>query len=837
MSQTDAAPSLEPPLLGNYHSLPGAYDELIEPEGPIRSHWRTLISSLQRLSPEDLAARQESIRRVIREHGATYNVYSDRDGLGRPWSLDLLPLLIPAAEWRQIEAGLIQRSRLLNLILADFYGAQELRKIGLVPPALLFANPAFLRPCQGIRPVSGSFLFLHAVDLARGTDGSWWVLADRTQAPSGGGYTLENRLVLSRVFPDEFRESHVQRLAAFFQSARDTLRGLSPTGRDNPNVVLLTPGPYNETHSEQVFLARYLGFALVEGGDLTVRDRRVWLKTLEGLRPVDVILRRVDDTFCDPLEFRDDSSLGVPGLVEATRAGNVAVANALGSGAVEMPALMAFLPGICHHLLNEELKLPSIATWWCGQSSAFDYVQQHLSDLVIRRAFAPVATEPAGAAGSSGSAREALLETIRRAPFDFVAQEQVKLSAAPVWEHGQLDARSVVLRAFVCATASGFVVMPGGLTRFSHASDETAVSMQRGGASKDTWVLTDGPVSQVTLLKPTPHVIRLERSAIEVTSRVGDNLFWLGRYSERLEDLVRVLRCLLIRLTGEAGAEETPEVSALVSLLVHLDLFPQKFHSGYRLAGVEREVYLLIYQTHRLGTVREVAGRLRNLAFVLRDRFSVDTWNILCRVQVSARARPGRAEASEALALLNALVADLAAFSGMEMENMTRGHGWRLLDLGRRLERSVNVVTLLQAAVGLKSRGLAALDPVLEITDSVMTYRRRYFAEPQWPGVLDLLLADESNPRSLAFQVAALAEHASHLPREAAPIRTEFPAAQIAGLHDILRQSDWQALAESPAEALEQSAAALLERCGSGLRAISDSITHLYFSHAETRVS
>jgi uncharacterized alpha-E superfamily protein len=379
--------------------------------------------------------------------------------------------------------------------------------------------------------------------------------------------------------------------------------------------------------------------------------------------------------------------------------------------------------------------------------------------------------------------------------------------------------------------------MPGGLTRFSNASNETVVSMQQGGASKDTWVLTDGPVSQVTLLKPTRHVIRLERSAIEVTSRVGDNLFWLGRYSERLEDLVRVLRCLLIRLTGEAGAEETPDVSAMVSLLVHLDLFPRKFHEGYRLAGVEREVYLLIYQTHRLGTVREVAGRLRNLAFELRDRFSVDTWKILGRAQVSARARPGRAQAGEALALLNALVADLAAFSGMEMENMTRGHGWRLLDVGRRLERSINVVTLLQAAVGLKSHGLAALDPVLEITDSVMTYRRRYFAEPQWPGVLDLLLADESNPRSLAFQVAALAEHASHLPREAAPISFEVPAAQIANLSEILLKSDWQALAEIPAEALEQSATALLERCGVGLRAISDSITHLYFSHAETRVS
>jgi uncharacterized circularly permuted ATP-grasp superfamily protein/uncharacterized alpha-E superfamily protein len=836
MSQPDLVSS-GPSLLAGYKPPGGSFDELVDSDGQVRSHWQSLIAALDRLSPEELATRQENTRRVIREHGATYNVYSDGDSLGRPWSLDLLPLLIPANEWRRIEAGLIQRSHLLDLILSDVYGPRKLVKEGLLPPALLFANPAFLRPSHDIRPAFDRFLFMHGVDLARAADGSWWVLGDRTQAPSGAGYALENRLVLSRMFPDEFRENHVQRLAAFFQSARDTLRALAPAGRDNPNIVLLTPGPFNETYSEQVFLARYLGFALVEGGDLTVRDRRVWLKTLEGLRPVDVILRRVDDTFCDPLELRGDSSLGVPGLVEAARAGNVTVANAFGSGAVEIPALMAFLPALCRHLLNEELKLPSVATWWCGQPSALDYVQQHLDELIIQRAFMPTATEPLPGSSLDGPSRAALVEKIRRAPFDFVGQEKMPLSTAPVWGRKQLEARPVVLRAFAGATASGFSVMPGGLTRFSNSSDQAAVSMQRGGASKDTWVLTVGPVSQITLLKPAPHVIRLERGAIEVTSRIADNLFWLGRYSERLEDLLRVLRCLLLRLTGEAGAEEPSEVSALVNLLVTLDLLPQKFRNAYRLAAVEREIYLLIYQTHRLGTVREVAGRLRNLAFVLRDRFSADTWNILGRIQVSARARPGRADASEALALLNALIADLAAFSGMEMENMTRGHGWRLLDLGRRLERGINVVTLLQAALSLSSHGLAALDPVLEITDSVMTYRRRYFAEPQWPGVLDLLLADDSNPRSLAFQADALAEHASHLPRETAPNGSEGPTTKIAALRDLLHKNDWQALAESPPNKLEQNAETLLSRCGSCLRATSDTITHLYFSHAETRVS
>jgi uncharacterized circularly permuted ATP-grasp superfamily protein/uncharacterized alpha-E superfamily protein len=830
-------PTFEPSLLGDYRSCPGAYDELTDVEGQVRPHWASLVGSLQRLSPEELVARQESTQRVIREHGATYNVYADGDRLGRPWSLDLLPLVISAREWRHIESGLTQRSHLLNSILTDIYGPQQLLKRGLIPPALLYSNPDFLRPCYGVRPLGKRFLFLHAVDLARGADGSWWVLADRTQAPSGAGYTLENRLVLSRVLPDEFRENHVQRLAGFFETARDTLRGLAPSGSDAPNVVLLTPGPYNETYSEQVFLARYLGFSLVEGADLTVRDRRVWLKTLGGLRPVDVVLRRVDDTFCDPLELREDSSLGVPGLLEAARAGNVTVANAFGTAAVETPALMAFLPGLCRHMLHEDLRLPSVATWWCGQSAALDYTTDHLGDLVIRRAFASGGNDAVEASSLDDSGREVLLERIRGARFDYVAQEQVRLSTAPVLLRGKLEARPVVLRAFVCATSTGYAVMPGGLTRFSGRSEETVVSMQRGGASKDTWILSDGPVSQLTLLKPTPHVIRIERSAIEVTSRVGDNLYWLGRYTERLEDLVRVLRCLLLRLTGEAGAEETPEVSALVRLLVSLDLFPQKFHDGYRLAGVEREIYLLIYQSHRLGTVREVAGRLRNLAFFLRDRFSADTWNILSRIQVIARSQTARNHAGEALALLNTLVADLAAFSGMEMENMTRGQGWRLLDLGRRIERGINMVTLIQAALTLKDQGLAVLDPVLEITDSVMTYRRRYFAEPQWPGVLDLLLSDDSNPRSLAFQAVALAEHASHMLRETNAPGLDIPAAQIRTLADSLRQCDWQALAEKSSEAVLEHAAALLEQSGMSLRSISDCITHLYFSHSETRPS
>ncbi len=861
MSSTESTATLRHPLLEGYVPVAGAFDELLEKGGTPRPHWSPLLDALQRLTPEDLCSRREGTRRILREHGATYTVYSDAQGMGRPWPLDLVPMVIPHQEWQQIEAGLIQRARLLNRLLQDFYGPQDLIKNHQIPPALLFANPAFLRPCHGIQPVGGNFLFLHAVDIARAPDGRWWVLADRTQAPSGAGYALENRLVLSRVLPDEFRDSQVSRLPGFFQQAREGLLALAPASNHTPRAVVLTPGPYNETYFEQVFLSRYLGFPLVEGGDLTVRDKRVFIKTLGGLQAVDVILRRMDDNYCDPLELRGDSSLGVPGLVEAVRSGTVTMANALGSGAVEMPALMAFLPGLCRDLLGAELLLPNVATWWCGTRSEFDHVQQNLEGLVIKRAFTPAAAEPVFGSNLDESGRASLLSAMSNAPFDFVGQERIALSSAPVLEKNRVEPRPCVLRMFVCATSSGYAVMPGALTRFSNAAEHLVVSIQSGGGSKDTWVLAEAQPPPPTTRQQT-HLVRLEKTPAEVPSRVADNLYWLGRYLERLEDSTRMLRCVLFRLTGEAGAEETPELGALIRLLVDLELFPDRFRETYRLAGVEREIQSLIFSGHRLGSVREVIGRVRNLAFVLRDRFSTDTWSILNRLQASTRTTAdGRFRSSETLGLLNTLIVDLAAISGMEMENMTRGHGWRFLDLGRRLERGINMATLLQAATARDTLQEAILEPLLEVADSSMTYRRRYFALPHWPGVLDLLLGDESNPRSLAFQVHALNQHVEHLPQSgrtptkrsdlpetpalcdtAPPLHREPPCGvdpedHINEIIPLLRETDWLELISDDTGSGSPQLVRLLGRCAGELRGMSEAITQSYFTHAEARRS
>ena len=474
-------------LLSGYKRDVRGFDELFSDDGQLRPQYAKLFGMLGELSPGELRQRRETCGRFVHEQGISYNVYGDPRGMERPWQLDPIPLVIGTDEWRSLEAGLIQRAVLLNRILADCYGAQELIRSRWLSPALVFAQPDFLRPCHNLRMPDDTFLHLYAADLARSPDGRWWVTSDRTQIPTGAGYALANRLVTSRILPESFRDNHVHRLAGFFRETQQTLAGLSPRRSESPRVVMLTPGPRNETYFEQAYLARYLGYPLVEGQDLIVRDNYVHLKTLSGLERVDVILRRVDDDFCDPLELRNDSMLGVPGLVEASRAGNVAIANALGSGLVQSPAFMAFLPGLCRHLLGEELKLPSAATWWCGQATALQYVLENLERLVIKPAFRTHLQMTDTDVPLAAPERAALRRHIEFDPDLFVAQERVEWSTAPSWNENGLASSPVGLRVFLVASRDGYSVMPGGLTRVS-PDKGIFISMQRGGSSKDTWI-------------------------------------------------------------------------------------------------------------------------------------------------------------------------------------------------------------------------------------------------------------------------------------------------------------------------------------------------------------
>jgi uncharacterized circularly permuted ATP-grasp superfamily protein/uncharacterized alpha-E superfamily protein len=827
-------------LLEGYEPADGVYDEILSAPHSLRPHFEPFVRSVEAIGRHELASRWESAKRTLRDNGVTYNVYGDPQGTDRPWELDMMPLVMSAAEWSHLERALIQRTRLLNMVLGDIYGEQHLLRAGLLPPTLVLGNPTFLRPCHGIAVPHQIYLHLHAVDLARSPDGQWWALADRTQTPSGMGYALENRIVLSRSLPEAFRDCRVQRLASFFRSFRETLAGLAPRGRAHPNVVLLTPGPYNETYFEHAYLARYLGFTLVEGGDLTVRDCRVFIKTLEGLEPVDVVLRRLDDTFCDPLELRGDSALGVPGLVEAARTGNVTVANALGAGVIETAAILPFLPGLCRHLLNQELMLPSVATWWCGQPKELGHVLDHVEEVVAKRAISPADREPVFGRKLTGRDKSTLVEEMRARPADFVGQEQVALSTAPVWTGNKLEPRPVVLRTYVAAAADSFMVMPGGLTRVASARDVSVVSMQRGGGSKDTWVLSDGPVSQVTLLVPGLGVSQQERRAADVPSRVADNLFWLGRHAERAEHAMRLIRSMVVRLTHEDVVDETSELVAVLQVLVALELLPARMAvmpMPLPLRDLEQDMFTFLFKQNAQTGLRKTLGELRRLASMVRDRLSIDTSRILNQLHQDFRLRHGRIQLDDVLEHMNRMITDLAAFSGMEMENMTRGHGWRFLDVGRRLERALNMIGLLRKAVAVRPSESAMLEPLLEIADSSMTYRRRYFARPLLPQVLDLLLLDHMNARALAFQVDALSAHVQHLPRDAkapSPTREEQLIARIAV---ELKEADLDALSARGDARQFPALIGLLDSLQEHLQALSDAITFFYFTHGEQRVS
>ncbi len=531
-----------------YRFPAGAYDEMCRADGELRAHWEYPMRALGKLGTEALQTRRGEIRRLIRQNGVTYNVYGDPQGVGRAWELDLIPFIIQSTDWAPIERGLIQRAELLSLVLQDIYGSQALLRAGVLPAPVVLCHPGYLRACAGILTPGRRALPVYAADLARAPDGTLYAIGDRSQAPSGAGYALENRIVASRVLPSLFRDANVHRLAGFFRTMRTTLAALAPKHRDQPNIMVLTPGPRNEAYFEHAYLAGYLGYTLVQGEDLLVSQGSVCLKTLDGLQPVDVILRRLDDEYCDPLELREDSFLGVAGLVQAARAGRVAIANPLGSSVVENAALHAFMPALARHLLGEDLRLPSVPTWWCGTATALSHVLANLGRMVIKMLHPRLGTRTTLGHRLGPQARAALRERIRAQPELFVGQEYIPPSTGPVLTADGLEARHMVLRSFLVAGEDAYVVMPGGLTRASGNPEEPIVSNQRGGINKDTWLVASEPVRPQSLLWMARSPAALRSDSGQIPSRTADDLFWLGRYAERAESTARLLRVVLLQL-------------------------------------------------------------------------------------------------------------------------------------------------------------------------------------------------------------------------------------------------------------------------------------------------
>ena len=804
-------------LLAGYAAPDDRYDELLAAPGEPRPHWDAFVRSLAERGEREVSDTLSLTERQIREQGITYNVYADAMGAHRPWEVDPIPLLLPADEWEAIAAGIVQRADLLNRVLGDIYGAQTLLKSGAVPPPVVFGHRGFLGPVQGIRPPGGMHLLQYAADLARSPDGRWWVVSDRTQAPSGSGYALENRLVVSRVFPQMFRELPVQHLASFFDALRSALQRWAPRGDGPTRIVLLTPGPYNETYFEHALLARYLGFALVEGSDLTVRDDRVWLKTIDGLQRVHAIVRRQDDDYCDPLELRSDSALGIAGLTECARRGNVLLANALGSGVLESGALLGYLPRLARELLGEPLLLPSVATWWLGEPAAFEDAWQHPERLIIKPLERSPSERPIVVEELSEAGRVALREQIAARPHHYVAQEWVHVSKAPVLERSAaatFAARTVGLRVFAAATPSGWRVMPGGLARVAGEEDSRIIAMQRGGRSKDTWVLSDAPVNAVfSLLSQTVAADELVDSNATLASRAAENLFWFGRYGERCDMSIRLLRVALGHVLNDPSARAGGVQPAWV-LAERLGLIEttKNVARALRRAATNPEAAL----SQRL-------RQLARVAFSLRDRMSADHWRTLNRL-IADPVFQREPSLPNTLVWLDRAVTAMMTLSGFVLDGMTRGIGWRFLSMGRRIERLATMCGALGVAID-EGREYE-LDWLLELADSSVTYRSRYLAAPEWLPVLDMVVREEANPRSLAFQAKGLAEYIAKIEST----HGRFAGEALAPAHAALR-------ALKPADLAPESdvLAQTLARLQRAAYAVSDDISMKFFSHAVPR--
>lgn len=742
----------------DYTPLPGIPDEFIGPDNKPKEHWLALLNAL---AESDMARSIAVAQRHLRDLGVSYRVSDEAHE--RSWPLTGLPLLIEENDWAEISAGIAQRATLFEAMLGDIYGAGRLVADGVLPAAVVAGNKEFIRPMVNVTPPGGRWMHLYAADIGRGPDGQWWVLNDRAQAPSGAGYALENRLAMSRAYPSAYAGMNVQRLAPFFREFRNGLASLAH--REQPRICLMTPGPYSATYSEQSYLARYLGFLLVEGDDLVVHDGHVHVRTIAGLKRADVIWRRVDADYVDPMELNGESRLGVPRLLSSIRDGSVIVANMPGAGFIESRALMSFMPRVARHFGFSELEMPNIATWWCGQQSARDKVLENLDTMAIAGAFDDQVPGVLGQTVVGGNLDKAGLEKLRAQigarGVDYVGQEVVRLSTAPAFENGKLVPRPFVLRVFAAATEDGWRVMPGGFCLMSDKPDARAVAIGDGVQSADVWVLSKKPVATETLL-PSQETVSIRRILGNLPSRAADNLFWFGRYLERAEAMLRILRCLSSRsieldsLRGDAANA----LKALANILVAWGAVPAEVLEQGRLAAIAHALVPESSYGSAFANVRMAYGA----ASVIRERLSVDSWKLLGKLEAQLHVKPSEiANETDAFEIADRALVTLSAISGLAQENVNRVAGWRFLDIGRRVERAINTCRFARTFAGDNATA-NDLDILLDLIDSQITYRSRYLIGVALAPVRDMALLDPYNPRSVSFQINQLRAHLDTLP-------------------------------------------------------------------------
>jgi uncharacterized circularly permuted ATP-grasp superfamily protein/uncharacterized alpha-E superfamily protein len=811
----------------------GVYDELASAPGVLRPQWEEFRDALRHLSAEEFERRARQAERMLYENGVTYNVFGESEERQRPWRLDLLPLVLPDEEWNGVERSLSQRGRLLNALIDDLYGPQRSLRERWLPHEAVFAHPGFHRAFHGLPRGDEPSLLLYAAELARSPNGQWWVMADRAEAPAGPGYALENRIITARMLPQVVHRVSVQRLAPFFIRLQNALKRRAPRSTENPRIVLLSMGPRHSLYFEDVYLARYLGYTLVEGSDLAVRDDQVFLKTLSGLMPVDVIFSRGFEGGIDPLELGGYAPQGVSGLLQAVRNGSVAVANTPGCGLIESPVFMAFLPVLCRRLLGEELLTPSIATWWCGEPAALQEVYARFDELVIKPAFQASGSEEILPNKLSTEEKVKLKARIEAKPYNFVAQETVARSSAPVWQDGGLRMGHMAYRCFLVADGGDYSLMPGGLIRVNTDTTPMQLSITAGSGSKDLWIQSGGPVEQVSLLMRDDQPVPLRRTGAMFPSRVADDLYWLGSSLDRSDFLTRLLRSVIDRLTIEDDAG-CPELSQLVRALVDQGQIEPGFavpELSAQLPPIEEAIPQSLRDDSEPRGLARAMSELQRLAARTRDWLSPETWRKLNQSAVTFRtAKITRwDDLADVIGVLNTLQFDLASVGGLMHLGMIRGPAWRFLDMGRRIERALDIASLVRSTMledDAPTREV--LRAVIEVLDCRMTYRSRYLDNIQPNAVFDLAITDETNPNSIGYNLAQLSEHVDALPQDGStPLRTEEKRLVMAAVHAV-RMLTPDALADVEREELADS----LHNIEEHVRNLSAVLNRRYLVHA-----
>lgn len=825
--------SINEQIFESYSADGSAFDELSDGT-QIRAHWQSFVDVVNAQTVDELNERASTAQQLLSENGVTFKVFDDSEATKRPWQLDLLPFMMSPEDGETISAAIDQRARLLDTVVRDLYGPQELIKSGELPAEILFDQPGYIRAFHNLVPDDQPRLHYYGVELARAPGGQWWVMADRTDVADGAGYALEHRMVASRSIPRLIKRLNIQRLAPFFSRLRSSFEAMAPRSTENPRIALLSPGPATPGYFEDQLLARYLGFFLVEGGDLAVRNDHVALKTLGGLLPIDVIWRRNPEGFTDPVELGGASPHGVPGLLQAVRAGNVAMVNTPGSRIVETPVFMAFLPKLCQHLLGEDLKIPSIATWWCGDPAQLKFVLGRFKDLVIKPSFSSAGSDEFIVSALSKSEREQLQARVEADPARYVAQEKIVRSAAPVWKADGISSGHVALRAFAVRAGTKYKTMPGALVRVAPTTDPMELSMAAGDFSKDAWVIGTRPAGDETLLTPKNETIPLVRASSQLPSRSADNLFWLGRQLDRAGNAARLLRTVAGLLAGEDDISDQPEMQGLLRALSSdgvLDAGYAEPDASATLPPLENALPESIFDRTEGNSLRCTVDEIFRLASLVRDRISNDTWRSI-RLQNSEFVLGESANTlSSAIESLDRLLLGLAGCIGLIQDGMVRGPAWQFLDMGRRVERCHWIAGLLEHTVVSSTDPKAAnaiFGSLVDIFDCRITYRSRYLSSVRMAPLMDLLLCDETNPASLSAQIHALSDHIRRLPRQPGQAgKTPEQRHMLTCVHKI-ELADVHTLCANPSEELS----GFLDEVLVEVDAVAEQITRTYLVHS-----